>query len=131
MRIWVFRRAIARYGIAVLLFAQMAVAAYACPVNMSPGDMLHAALFPQTPMAMPDCDSHGSGNANLCLQHCQSGDQAVQTTPHILVPPMAMSYTVVVETTVIEADDRIASHPAYPERETSPPPLIRFGFLRI
>jgi hypothetical protein len=131
MSIWAFRRAIARFGIMALLFAQMAVAAYACPVAMDTGDVLRAALTAQTSMAMPDCDADSSGNPNLCVQHCQSGNQTVQTAPHIPVPPLAVTHVVVIETILADASHGVASPPLYPERETSPPPLLRFGFLRI
>ncbi len=115
-----------------LLFAQMAVAAYACPVAMGPGDMLRAAWTAQTSMAMmPDCDSHSSGNPNLCVQHCQSGNQTVQTAPHIPVPPLAVTHVIEIETILADASHGVASLPLYLERETSPPPLLRFGFLRI
>jgi hypothetical protein len=123
------RRLIAKTSIAALLFTQMAVAAYACPLSvhenapaMMEGDM-HA--------AMPDCHKQDDKNLNLCLQHCQAGNQTVQTTPQVSVPAMATMPLAVVEPVQLYASLGVTVISALPERATSPPPLIRFRFLRI
>ena len=123
-------RLIAKIGIAVLLFTQMAVAAYACPVSSTherplattAGDM-HA--------AMPGCHKQDDTNLNLCLQHCQAGSQSVQTTPQVSVAAMATMPLAIVEPLQLEAALGISVVSALPERATSPPPLVRFRFLRI
>ena len=66
--------------LALLLFAQGAVATYACPALMGARDQSAA----ETQMvAMPaDCEQMGpmaamdSNTPNLCLAHCQSGQQS-------------------------------------------------------
>jgi hypothetical protein len=82
--------------------------------------------------AMPGCDMADNGNPNLCLQHCQAGDQSVQTLPHLAVQMFAAVQSFVVlqpAQTGIETGSAVAS--ALPARVTLPPPLARFGFLRI
>ena len=77
------RRLTALLGAAAVLFAQVATIAYACPVLAS----LPAANAPLTMdmgnAEMP-CNEADLGPTNLCLQHCQYGQQAtgeVQTSP--------------------------------------------------
>ena len=72
-------KCIGRLLIAVLLFAQFAVASYACP------KMLNAASPEQLAAqraAMPaDCDQAGYAPSNLCAEHCRYGEQTSDTAP--------------------------------------------------
>ena len=66
---------------AVLLFAQLAVASYACPRlgGMDPVSM--SALMPKL-MALgmaPGCDQLDPEAANLCVEHCRQGQQSADT----------------------------------------------------
>ena len=85
-------RGLARGLIGVLLFAQLAVAAYACPGL--------AARAPDTAMAsagatmvahaqMPGCEDMVGAidleQANLCAEHCKQGQQSDQA-PTLTVP---------------------------------------------
>ena len=83
-------RGVARGVIGVLLFAQLAVAAYACPGL--------AAKAPDTAMTsggaamdeqMPGCDDMAGAmdpeSANLCAEHCKQGKQGDQA-PTLTVP---------------------------------------------
>jgi hypothetical protein len=74
----------------------------------------------------------GAENPNLCLQHCQAGDQSVQTVPLFPVPAFAAIPTLaVIEPMQPHALAGITVSSVVHERETSPPPLVRFGVLRI
>lgn len=88
-----FLRGLARGLISVLLLAQLAVAAYACPGL--------AAKAPAAAMAsadgamdarMTDCDDMVGAmdpeSANLCAEHCKQGQQSDQAST--LTVPVAM-----------------------------------------
>jgi hypothetical protein len=64
---------VARLLIGVLVLAQMAVAAYACP--SSTGDVTVNAV------AMPDCDQVDTDVTQLCLEHCRFGQQSADHSP--------------------------------------------------
>jgi hypothetical protein len=125
------KRLIAKASIAAVLFTQLAVAAYACPTIAGPANVIAAAMDDMH-AAMPDCKMRGTENPNLCLQHCEAGDQSVQTLPHIPVPAFAaISTLAILESMQPHAIAGIAGLSVVQERETSPPPLVRFGVLRI
>lgn len=87
-------RDLARALIGVLLFAQLAVAAYACPglalkapeAAMSTGSVMSA--------AMPDCDDMVGAmdpqSANLCAEHCKQGQQT-DHTPTLTLPAAVLA----------------------------------------
>jgi hypothetical protein len=127
-----FKRLIARTGAAAMLFTQLAVAAYACPAIEGPANMISAAIADDMHAAMPGCDMRDTDNPNLCLQHCQAGDQSVQTTPVVSIPVLAaISTLAVIDPAQLQSSPGIAALSFLPEHATSPPPLIRFGVLRI
>ena len=77
-------KAISRWLIGVLLFAQFMVASYACPglsgmTTTSPkgGDVMVMADMG------PGCDQMGMDQeaANLCAEHCRFGQQSADTAP--------------------------------------------------
>ncbi len=77
-----FARWVARLLIGVVLTAQLAVSAYACPgLATIPADALAGSVSasPSTAPAMPDCENMGAALdpafANLCAEHCRQGDQ--------------------------------------------------------
>jgi hypothetical protein len=127
-------RAIAICSIAILLFAQMAATAYACAgINGAAG--FGAAIAADAAMheAMPGCEMNkGNQNLNLCLQHCQAGDQSVQTLPHIPVPALAaIPSLIIVEPAVVLTSGELQRKTAWSVVVPLPPPLARFGVLRI
>ena len=88
-------KSICRVLIGVLLFAQFAVASYACPRSSDtalPADRESATL---TAVAMDpeeavpvqatgmsaDCDRMDRDAANLCAEHCRHGQQSVDSAP--------------------------------------------------
>ena len=88
-------KAISRLLIGVLLFAQFAVASYACPSLMGTAAMANG--MPAIAMAMtattsadssqtetsaalpPGCDQIDPDAANLCAEHCHPGQQSADT----------------------------------------------------
>ena len=82
--------------------------------------------------AMPCCkNEQDNANPNLCLQHCQATSQSVQTTPQVSVPAMATMPLAVIEPVELVGTVSVAVLSALPEQATSPPPLVRFRYLRI
>jgi hypothetical protein len=107
--------------VASLLFAQLAAAAYSCPM----ADTSPAAAT----MAMP-CDLEPVGNANLCDNHCNYGSASVDSSKN------APAFEQAVDTGL-----RIPAVTALAHRMDSPrsraiapaasPPFVRFTVLRI
>lgn len=126
------KRLIAQTSVVAVLFTQLAVAAYACPVVEGPAQMVAAALAGNMHDAMPGCEIADNDNPNLCLQHCQAGDQSVQTMAELVLPMFAAIVTpVVIIPPRLASGPGITVGPVLPEHATSPPPLLRFGALRI
>jgi hypothetical protein len=128
------QRLAARIGIAVLLFAQLAVSAHACTALTGPLDDTRAVAADSLHAAMPGCeeaDSNDSGNSVLCLKHCQSDSQSVNTSSQAGVPAVALPPPLIVAQIrrPCETDNPVLA--SLLERETSPPPLLRFCVLRI
>ena len=90
-----FSKAVGRMLIGVLLFAQFAVASYACPGlrGMVPmASAVESAVMPgnsaDEPAAMPPgCDQMDPDAPNLCVEHCRQGQQSVDTSPAPVVSP--------------------------------------------
>ena len=125
------KRLAARIGVAALLFAQLAVAAYACPVLMNSGETANVMTAEDMHLSMPGCEESDSGNPNLCLEYSQAGSQAVQSTPQAPLPAVVMTPVALVNLPQPANRPGIIAMSMLPEPETSPPPLLRFGFLRI
>lgn len=92
-------RTVARWLVGVLLFAQMAIAAYACPglASAMTGDM-QAGDSGVTPMVMStqmvNCDDMAGAmdpaSANLCAEHCKYGQQSDHATT-LVVPAVVLT----------------------------------------
>jgi hypothetical protein len=125
------RRLVAKIGIVAMLFAQLAVAAYACAAPAGSANSMRAVMADEMSVAMPDCDQLDAANPNLCLQYCQAGNQSVQTSPQVSVPVIAVFFLAIVEPVQPAfTPGRIASS-IFMARVTSPPPWVLFGVLRI
>lgn len=104
-----------------MLFAQLAVSAYACPADQASPESMRA----DQPCASMDPDLPG-----LCQLHCEDGQQIVKTGPD--VPPVGSFMPVmgVVLTGILPPPIRALSAPAL--EYASPPPLaIRHCCFRI
>jgi hypothetical protein len=83
-------RFLARFLIACLLFAQMAVAAYACPQELI--DSLSPAMAEMADMQdCPQMSQHDKAVPSLCAEHCHP---AQQLTPHANAPSVPMALPV-------------------------------------
>src|SRR5690349_14323515 len=116
------RRLTAFVAILALAFAQLAVSAFACPLERSP----HAAM---AAMDGDPCD--GMATPNLCDRHCDYGAANVNhaspdLAPDVLALPLPWRAAPV---PVPAAAARIVVD--VPSRSHSPPPLTLFGVLRI
>ena len=86
-------RAVARGLAGALFFAQMAIAAYACPAVPVVGvaEMRMSAI---PAAAMPDCEAMTGAMdpfaANLCAEHCKYGQQSDQAST-LTVPAVLLS----------------------------------------
>ena len=126
-------RLIAKGAIAAFLFAQLAIAAYACPVIEGPAGAIAASNAQSMHETMPGCEmANVESSLNLCLQHCQAGDQSVQTLPQLDVPALAAVPSFALPEPVIdESGNNAVLGTAWSILVPFPPPLIRFGVLRI
>lgn len=86
----VVRQLIARLLISVLLFAQLAVAAYACSVALPAPAAAPAEAGGQPADCHEASRERGRGDAtsNLCIEHCRQGQQSEQT--HVPVVPLVV-----------------------------------------
>lgn len=137
---------ICRALIGVLLFAQLAVAAYACPAfstksaSMS-GQMATAMAAIQdssmdSAKAVSACDQMGqidSSSPNLCLEHCRAGHQSSDTAPAPIVAAMSPALLYVLPTQLEPVTGFSPSLPAMdPLLASAPPPhAILHCVLRI
>lgn len=102
-----YLRLLSRMLVAMLLYGQMAIAAYACPGQMSPAGMDPAAASIGATVGKPDSAATSSSNAQagdcdgmlgtmdpstskLCADHCNYGHQSDQT-PNLTVPAVLLS----------------------------------------
>jgi hypothetical protein len=123
-------RTVAVLALFGLLFLQGAVAAHACSAVFHPS---RGAVNANA--STHDCaGTAGTVNkaaAQLCLQHCNQGDEASNSASPVDVPGPASTAFLVVEPASIDApfvsraSTRLAAH------NTSPPPLSLSHRLRI
>lgn len=141
-----FLRSVAQLLIGCLLFAQLAVAAYACPGAISMGapvsvldsteadsgkvsmDLASQSMSNCEGMAMGALDSQ---NANLCAEHCKFGQQSDQAST--LTVPAAMLMALYFAPLVPAPLARLRPAAATPSAlvATSPPHTILHCCFRI
>lgn len=95
-----------------MLFAQLAVSAYACPADQSSPESMQAGQ----PCANMDPDLPG-----LCQLHCEGGQQIVKTGPDLPLIGIFMPVTGVVLTGILPPPVRALAAPSL--EYASPPPL--------
>lgn len=122
------RHWICRLMVGVILFAQMSVAAYACPSNMVSGNATADAI---TAMGvMVDCEQMGEGmgrhldqaNPGLCAEHCHPTQQSDHTqAPTVSAALLIALYTVAL---MVDASRPDGLAPTADSRlHAAPPPL--------
>lgn len=123
------RRIIASICFGALLFLQLVVAAYAC-VTPRQADTEPAALAADTAAHEP-CEPNGEGPSKLCEQHCLQASQSVDTQPQsVPASPVLLLIRVAVPPDV-HAPAKCDHQRAWLASAVDPPPLVRFGVLRI
>jgi hypothetical protein len=121
------RKNVAWLCLTALLFLQLAVAAYACPIRNATGmPTLAADASPAQPCPMTD-----QKQPKLCEQHCVHTAQSVDTQPHSTVNVPVLPFLAV----VVQPNNYLPTRPgisaALLVSVVDPPPLVRFGVLRI
>ena len=116
------RNLLCRFFAGVLLYAQLAVAAYACP---GPAAMATPHDTGTASAPMPGCDammtsSADAGASNLCAEHCHQGQQSdhvqtVSVAPAVFAGtyplPLAPALAVPLRAMAFSADARAAAPP--------------------
>lgn len=121
--------------LAVMLFSQWAVAAYACQGDLA---MQAAQVAMQASAGMSsDCEmanGQGSGKDALCLEHCRYGQQTSDTasvpTVFVTVPVLLYALPNVAEVSEDETN-RPAALPAHAGAPPSPPHAVLHCVWRI
>lgn len=119
---------ICRLMVGVILFAQMSVAAYACPSNVVSGNAPADAITAMG--AMVDCEQMGEGmgkhldqaNPGLCAEHCHPTQQSDHTqAPTVPAALLIALYTVAL---TVDASRLDGLAPTADSRlHAAPPPL--------
>jgi len=118
------RTRVAQLALAVVLFAQAALATAACDwLQAAPAHAIAANSIEQS------CHEEPTNNANLCLAHCLSTDQSADT-PQVVIP-VWIDYAPI----TVAAIDRRNTHAADVKyvlpRPSAPPPRILFQSFLI
>jgi hypothetical protein len=120
------RRNVAWLCLSALLYLQLAVAAYACPApDSSPPAIANLASAAQP------CQGMDQGSPKLCEQHCLQSSQSVDTQPHSTVNAPVLPLIAIVVPPDLHLPARSGFHRALLVKVVDPPPLVRFGALRI
>lgn len=116
---------IALVAILCLLFQQLAVAAYACPLQQAPPEPAPVSAH----CAGMDMQAAEASPA-LCGKHCAPdaatpADQAKLSVPALPLPPLMFAPA------VASRADRVAACATVPLERSDPPPRLRFCSLLI
>ena len=116
-----------------ILFSQLAVSAYACPLQNpanAPAQMESKDDMAGMPCAEMDMAVNLEQPA-LCAQHCDQGKQAVGSTPAPDFQPALVLLLIVPMPSLAEAPGETYVQAPLLARSTSPPPFWRSARLRI
>ena len=122
-RAW--RKTVAWFCLGAVLFLQLAMAAYACPMRTD-----GATWEAVAPITQP-CQGMDQQRPNLCEQHCVQDSQSANTLtqPAIDVPVLPLMALVVPRDVHVPIGAHVRD--ALLAIVVNPPPLVRFGVLRI
>lgn len=123
----VTRKLVSMFCIATLLFAQLAVSAFACPVESAgAGAQMHVASASDAAM-----NCHDAQPSALCRQHCESDQQNVNDS----IQPLAFVALAPAFVTTLDVTDTTTEAQCAPGRylvhATAPPLSIRNCCFRI
>ena len=120
------RRNVAWLCLSALLYLQLAVAAYACPTRLDSG------MPPSATASAPQpCEGMDQESPKLCEQHCVQTSQSVDTQPHSAVAAPVLPLIAVVGLPDVHLPSKFGVLQALRVKVVDPPPLVRFGVLRI
>ncbi|MFZ5635425.1 MAG: hypothetical protein ACOY82_02450 [Pseudomonadota bacterium] len=119
------RRAVAACVLCCMLLLQVAVAAYACPVQAPPSDPMPAMIGCEE-MTVPDPEAPG-----LCIAHCQDGQIATPDVNPPQVPPSALPPLHFALIEALLPPVRAQYYEDVPVCRSDPPPAQRFCSLQI
>lgn len=125
------RRFIARLAVALLLFMQLAVAAYACPGVAKAVELPRAMEGAGMEMGGDCCPTLDPADPNRCLEHGQQDSKA--TAPTQLPEPLGVALpllAVALPIALVLAPTLPDVLPEFLARTTAPPPAISFGVFR-
>ena len=145
-------RAISRFLIGAVLFAQFAVAGYACPglmrtaamaagesemtmdMSMTAMESLETSSTATTAAMPPGCDQIDPDAANLCAEHCHQGQQSADTTA---VPLVSLGVPTFLYSLPLEPQHSLGSGRSFPAPDArldaapEPPHAILHCVFRI
>jgi hypothetical protein len=129
-----FRRSLfAWIALLGIVFSQLAVSAYACPLlNVANAPEQMEAKGDMAGMPCAEMDMAGDVEQSaLCVQHCDQGNQAVGSVPAPDFQPALVFLLLVPTLSLTEAPSETYVQAPLLARTTSPPPLWRSARLRI
>lgn len=118
-------RRLAWVALLALLFQQAALAAYVCPISVTPPEPA-TVLADCERMAMPDPDAPA-----LCEQHCQRGHVTHPDLKAPQVPSLALPSLHFALTSVLLPPAHAQNYEDIPTCRSDPPPAQRFCSLQI
>ena len=121
------RKNIAWVCLSALLYLQLALVAYACPMQTDIGAPISGSLA----SAAQPCQGMDQEQTKLCEQHCIQAAQSVDTQPHSAINVPVLPLIAVVDQPDLHLPIRLSVDQALFVKVVDPPPLVRFGVLRI
>jgi hypothetical protein len=123
------RRLTAWLGLGTLLFLQFAVAVYAC-TGLAKDDV-DAPTAAAIAHSHNPCRSSEQQPSKLCEQHCLRAVQSVDTQPNNVPTVPHLPLIAVFDRLDVHALSKCDPQHAWLPTAVDPPPLVRFGVLRI
>ena len=126
------RKLFAWLTIASVLFAQIALSAYACPMDTQVAgiESQQSAQSTVPPSGCNDMAGWDQQQPNLCFQHCEDGKQNVDNTTQ-KIPAMDLPLLAVVPLAIEIDPPKVMHERLFFVHKTSPPPTLRFCVFRI
>ena len=116
-----------------IVFSQLALSAYACPLIAAPGGQQAAEMSDD--MAGMPCAEMGMkkevGPSALCVQHCDQGHQSVSSVQAPDFQPALVLFLVIPSIASFEPSYAVDLRTEPLVRTASTPPYLRTGRLRI
>ncbi len=119
------RRTMAACALFCMLFLQIAVAAYACPIQAPPSEPAPTMAGCED-MTMPDPEAPA-----LCITHCQDSQIATPDLNPLQVPPSALPPLHFALTEALLPPVRAQYYEDVPVCQSDPPTAQRFCSLQI